>query len=1222
MRILALRFQNLNSLVGEWCVDFSHPAYSDGLFAITGPTGAGKSTLLDALCLALYGRTPRLGKLSKGSNELMSRHTGECFAEVTFATHAGRFRCHWSQHRARRKPNGELQAPKHEIAHADSGQIVDTRARGVAEQIEKITGMDFDRFTRSMLLAQGGFAAFLQASPDERAPILEQITGTEIYSQISIATHEHRASERAHLERLHSELSGLQPLPEPEAQQLRDALNAHRTQAAQCETERVRTHAALRWLDQIDALSDDLAHANDEAVAHTAELAAFAPTAERLRRAARALALAETYAALDIERRQLEAEQREAAELRQHEPSQRADHDAATQTLHTTEHHLAQHQETRKSTHERLKQVRALDQRIQTGAFGLARIQADIDRRRHDREALVARQSIETQRIQAGEEALAGVRAFLTRHVSDAELPHALTGLQQQFRRLTATLAQHHGAEQARHHAALQCEAATTAATRADQTQRQTHANRAEIEQRQTHQTHALQALLAGRTADVWRERLDRLNLRAARMQELAQAETSITQTAAEQIELRQHAQALSASAYDLAAQLATIELHAAHQSTAIEQLETQLALLNRIRDLESERAHLSDGAPCPLCGATEHPFAHRNQPTPDAAQAALQTAKSRLNELQQSRTATQIRATESRKDQARNHELQADCERRLDAAMQRRANLSAELELSVDPATPLQAVLERTQQEIDTITRLLRAFATDEATLRDTERALRTAVAAAAQADLAQLHAAQQLATAERDLARQIEAIQTAQAQLTQQRTELTAVLTPFGVIDVPIENLTELTDELHARAERWTQQHQQLATIERNIALHHAELATLQALSVRAGADIEQHGLALAAAQHEHQALVTERQTLFGTNDPDQIEGALEAEFTAIEERLGAYRVTVSQTQLALTATETRIHALDSQATTRAAQLAALTANFETHLTEIGFRNLDDYLAARMDETERQTLGERATALAHRQTELATRKADLARKLAQEQARALSTQPRAALTTRLTELDAESQTLQQAIGAAAQRLDDDARLHLRHGEQLKKIAVQQQVCERWNALHELIGSADGKKFRNFAQGLTFEIVIDHANRQLEKMSDRYLLTRDTSQPLDLNVIDNYQAGDIRSTRNLSGGESFIVSLALALGLSRMASRNVRVDSLFLDEGFGTLDEDALDTALETLASLRAEGKLIGVISHVAALKERIATQIQVKPERGGRSRLHGPGCERIERG
>jgi exonuclease SbcC len=119
------------------------------------------------------------------------------------------------------------------------------------------------------------------------------------------------------------------------------------------------------------------------------------------------------------------------------------------------------------------------------------------------------------------------------------------------------------------------------------------------------------------------------------------------------------------------------------------------------------------------------------------------------------------------------------------------------------------------------------------------------------------------------------------------------------------------------------------------------------------------------------------------------------------------------------------------------------------------------------------------------------------------------------------------------------------------------------------------LIGSADGKKFRNFAQGVTFDLLIGHANHQLSQLSDRYLLVHDPDAPLELAVIDNDQAGDIRSTKNLSGGESFLVSLSLALGLSRMSSRKVRVDSLFLDEGFGTLDDDTLESALETLAGL-----------------------------------------------
>jgi DNA repair exonuclease SbcCD ATPase subunit len=142
---------------------------------------------------------------------------------------------------------------------------------------------------------------------------------------------------------------------------------------------------------------------------------------------------------------------------------------------------------------------------------------------------------------------------------------------------------------------------------------------------------------------------------------------------------------------------------------------------------------------------------------------------------------------------------------------------------------------------------------------------------------------------------------------------------------------------------------------------------------------------------------------------------------------------------------------------------------------------------------------------------------------------------------------------------------------------------------------------------------------VTDKSARQLELMSDSYLLIKDETRPIELNVIDTYQAGEIRSTKNLSGGESFNVSLSLALGLSSMAGRSIRVDSLFLDEGFGTLDEQASETALETLAVLQQEGKLIGIISHVGALKERISTRIPVFPGTGGKSVNKEPGCRGI---
>ena len=161
------------------------------------------------------------------------------------------------------------------------------------------------------------------------------------------------------------------------------------------------------------------------------------------------------------------------------------------------------------------------------------------------------------------------------------------------------------------------------------------------------------------------------------------------------------------------------------------------------------------------------------------------------------------------------------------------------------------------------------------------------------------------------------------------------------------------------------------------------------------------------------------------------------------------------------------------------------------------------------------------------------------------------------------------------------------------------------------WKQLGELIGSHDGSKFRQIAQTISLDILTRHANKHLGKLSDRYRIQRETEGLLNLQIEDLHQAGAVRPMSSLSGGESFLASLALALGLSDLAGRTVRIDSLFIDEGFGSLDPDTLEVAIDALESLRQNQKTVGVISHVSLLKERIVTQIIIEKEAGGRSRI-----------
>jgi exonuclease SbcC len=203
----------------------------------------------------------------------------------------------------------------------------------------------------------------------------------------------------------------------------------------------------------------------------------------------------------------------------------------------------------------------------------------------------------------------------------------------------------------------------------------------------------------------------------------------------------------------------------------------------------------------------------------------------------------------------------------------------------------------------------------------------------------------------------------------------------------------------------------------------------------------------------------------------------------------------------------------------------------------------------------------------------------------------------------------------LQQTIGQVQEKLTQQEKLRQEAEVIIQQINAQEQEFKRWSKLNDLIGSADGKKFRSFAQGLTLRKLIGLANAHLLELNGRYIIQKRADEDLELEIIDTYQANNIRSMRTLSGGESFLVSLALALGLSELAGRNTSIQSLFIDEGFGSLDENSLDLAISTLENLQSTGKTIGIISHVKELKERIGVQIQLRKQSNGFSKLEVSG-------
>jgi exonuclease SbcC len=1236
MRILQVRFKNLNSLVGEWKIDFTHPAFTaDGLFAITGPTGAGKSTVLDALCLALYGRTPRLGKISRSGNEIMSRQTGDCFAEATFETSAGkragsggaearRFRCVWSQHRSRRRSDGELQAPKHEIADAVSGEVLESSITGVAARIEAVTGMDFDRFTRSMLLAQGGFAAFLQAPSDERAPVLEQITGTEIYSRISVRVHERRAEERAKRDLLRAELAGMRLLPEEEEARLRVELEERSLREKDMSGRIEADRAAVVWLDGVVRLEAELRMIDEAEKVLLDRREQFHPEAERLRRAEDALELAPEHTAL----KSLREEQRRDWDV----------HAASLKTLPALEEEVRLAAEAQQRSSETLdagrkalaeavpllRAVQALDLRIRDKEGPVGAAEEALTEGEAALDALRDRDGMERRLLGERQGALEAVRSHLARSTADEKLVEEFPVLRDRFDALrTLDGKGREGTEKLRA-AARELEEARTARRKRDDT---LVTRRAEYETARgafDEARHALESLLAGRRMSDWRKDLDEEKERRRLLEDVVGTLHALEEARRRTMELRLLEDAARARCGDLDGEIAAASVRQTALEAESARLEEQLASLRRIADFETERHRLRKGEPCPLCGATEHPFAAGVVPVPDEAAAALLSLRNELQAAGRTLADLRVARAEASKDleqaETRRRERDEEIARQEVRLREEWTALSKEEKCPEGPGA--EALLERLAREIrerfeETFRVVQAAEEADEqcAILRESlEKARENLVLE----ERFSGDAAHREESAEQAAGRAEAEAREAAVQLDEARQRVLRDLAPYGIGDLASdpEEWEAVLRDLEERRVRWNARQEEKDALEKEIASLELRIDQRKEQIRQAGEEVEKRRRHRDELLRERKALEEERRERFGDGDPDAEERRLGEALKALAAEFDTVRARLDEAVHALGGTRARIAETENAIAEREKVLQARETAFVRRLDEAGFADEDAYLTALLPEEERKALQERARALEEERIALNARRREKAERLEEERRRKATDRSREDLLRELEELERNVKILREELGGIAQKLRENETARETARDRRAALEAQEKECFRIEALHDLIGSADGKKYRNFVQCLTFDILISHANRQLRKMTDRYLLVRNDGQPLELDVIDAYQAGERRSTRNLSGGESFLVSLALALGLSRMASRNVRIDSLFLDEGFGTLDEDALDTALQTLAELRQDGKLIGVISHVAALKERIASQIRVFPLSGGRSGLSGPGC------
>ena len=1245
MKILAIRGKNLASLSAEFAIDFQQePLASAGLYAITGPTGSGKSTLLDALCLALYERTPRLMKASTkgetipdvGDNTvtpsdprtILRRGAGEGYAEVDFVGSDGvSYRSRWSTRRARLKADGKLQASEITLTRiADGQRLGDHTKTATLSLIEARIGLSFDQFTRAVLLAQNDFATFLKAPDDERAELLQTLTGTETFSDISKQAFARMKTENETLTRLNTQLKDQQPLDAEARAAKTAALQTQTESATQLQAHKAALEGHLRWYQQAAQRQAeqgaaratlDAALAADQAAAprhaHLAlleQVQAARPLwseQDRLHRAATGAAQAEVEANAAWVQSQAQAQTSQAA------------CDAATRQATAAD-------AAKRDAQADIDQARALDARIsaltpqaQAAAAAQATAQQHLD------DALAAHTATATT-LQTAQADLQTAQDWLAGNA-------ALRPLAEGWQRWDALFAQAHStqasqakrqAEQAdlADQASTNAQAAATAQSTLDQaTHRATTATQALASAAQA--CAAVDAEQLARDKQTQEDKRDQLQAAALLWQRRTEAQAQHQKLQAQQ---QTQAAALAASqAAWLAGTHSQPALEAALQSA---EQALHLAKLAASKDAQTMRANLQPEQPCPVCGALEHPYAS-HAPVVDALLQSLQdhvnACKHALRTVQDA--IAQAAANQASATQAL-HTLAQDLAllEALQATQQADwAALALHAALDAIPTADRPAwLLARQDQVRHTLAQLTLQEATHREHLKHRDAAQHTANATAQAVDAAkQAHST--LQTSATRIALEMNAATQQAAELATRledvQAQLDAAFADTAWRQPWAQSPARFVAQCCSQAATWTQQQEHSTSL-----AHRIEGLLLQrAGQERACSQATQQRDTDTAARKAVDATLNgyrqERGQLFAGRALADVEASLAAAIAHAQTALATAQAAVQKAA----SDSTRLQEAVRHATAQLAQHRADQAQAQAALAHwlaafnARHRSTPDAPALSLPElqpllaippgdisTERAALQALHSAVAAAQAVLASRTQSLtahqAAKTTEETAEALEEALRKA-TAAMAALTESLSTLKVELARDDERLLASAALRLH-------IARQAAVAKVWSQLGELIGSADGKKFRNFAQQLTLDILLGYGNRHLQSLTSRYRLER-IKDSLGLLVVDQDMGDEVRSVHSLSGGESFLVSLAMALGLASLSSHRVRVESLFIDEGFGSLDADSLRVAMDALDNLQAQGRKVGVISHVQEMTERIGTRVQVQRQAGGLSRI-----------
>lgn len=1197
MKILRLSLNNLASLTGTHHIDFeSSPLAHAGLIAITGKTGAGKSTLLDAMCLALYNEIPRLkgatGSLKdaggqdvsiKDSKNILRRGCVHGFAELEFiALDSKRYMARWEIKRARQKVDGNLKVDRY-VKCLDDDTTLTQKISEVTPLIEKLVGLSFEQFTRAVLLAQSEVGAFLKAKDNERADLLEYLTNSQIFSLVSQKAAEKFSevkNKRNDLEKLighieilsEEDISALQQQQSSLSLQLQNLqqsekllenekqwhLDRHKLYAevhAKKEVYEVQQDAVNKSAGQQQLLEqlDEFQSIRDQFVSRTR----LAPQKEQIQyqHTQFTLEFEKLKQSFVAEEAKLTALQQQQQQFQQHLVGLKPHLEAGLKLDHAID-----------TVSEQYKKLHAEQSQFKT--LRLQPLEEQLRQQQQTLNQLRTRQEKVTQQLAESD--------FL--NVFDLEPQSTLQRIQD-YMRQQQQLQQQNPESITQSWAELE-KTATALSVNLTQWIKQYRSLEQLDQQLKAIQETRQQGQAEQRQLDLLQQRVQ---YAVQQSQEFEQLQSTV-RTQQQQLKALQDAE-----------QMQQQQIQAEQQAYEhLEQILAQQRLLHA-QSVQDLRAQLKSDEPCMVCGSSTHPFV-------DAAHERLEHS---LNQLQEQQL----------------HQAKQQLDQHLQSQQQQRIEISKAQTVIEQQQKRCQALENQIQQlYAECKSQLLKLEVITEH--HNDLAAFTQLLANHTQSLVQQLELSQQQ---EQQLQQQLQQWRMQQQQLhqlqlaLQQRQQLDQLIQPLLSAlpeqyqsQPPVIWLPQLQQQLQQRIQHVSVQkqldsdlHQQQQILEKSQYQLQLEQQNFAQLSqsveqlIQQGKDLRQQ---LAELTEEHAGQVY-RVAVEWRDALDQQARTLEQDLEQQRQRTAHAEKQLHQANLKLQEFMTQLQQIDRQLQQYHQNIEA----WQSAHPQVTAVQIEQWLSIDLSSHQRirQDLANQTQALENAKT---------AWQLLEEQYQAhLKLQPEHEfedIAQKLSMLHQEKITQQEALN------ETDAKLRMNANNQNTYAKYQQQIEQikaeeyRWGRIYDLIGHKEGTKFQKIAQEHHLDILVEYANQQLQPLAPRYQLHR-IPDSLSLAIIDLDMNSEVRPVLSLSGGETFLVSLALALAIANMASGSMKLESLFIDEGFGTLDPASLHMVMNALDHLQSQGRKVVLISHVQEMHERIPVQIQVKPVGAGASTI-----------